>query len=428
MAYDPEMNRRFVELVSDLSTCQDAAEIHSTAARHYAGMFGPFRLYGLLTSDSAFDRWRSLGLANPNDSEPAGLRDDQLPRNVDLDAVAEASGAEVSQIVRMSPALWSFLSDPEQVQVGTTETHPEFVHEIMTLFPLNAQAVMAGTWRRPVGGVGCALLLYDSMQAVAAYADLFRLCVLTTARMAFYPGFAQFLQRQQAVSESLRRNMVHDLKTPLAVIKGYAETILAQDAPEEDSELTEMVAAIVEQTDRMLLDVNDILSPIAEAWEPRLEPFDLCELVQMVVVAERHTARAAKLKFEVHMAADSLVVQADRRKIRRVLENLISNAVKYSLGAGKTVTVRVHSDDTNAYVHVADEGVGMDERHLAAVLSGAGRTTQSPSDVEGHGFGLDSVRRVLEAHGGTLTGSSTVGRGSVFVAQFPIRPSIAATS
>jgi len=428
MANDSELNRRVVELVGALSACQDAAEVHATAAAHYARIFGPFRLYGLLTSDAALDRWRSLGLANPDDPEPVGLRCDELPKNMDLDSLAEAVGADVSQIVRTSPAVWSFLSGQESVVLATTDSHPDFVHEIMAFFPVSAEAVMAATWKRPLGGVGCALLVYDSTQSGAAHADLFRLCVVTTARMAFYPGFAQFLSRQQLVSESLRRNMVHDLKTPLAVIKGYAETIRSQDVPAAESEITEMVAAIVEQADRMLLDVNDILAPIAEAWEPRFERFDLCELVQMVVVAERHTSRAAKLKFEVHMAGDSLIVEADRRKIRRVLENLISNAVKYSAGAGKTVTVRVHSDDTHAYVHVADEGIGMDERHLAAVLSGAGRTGQTPSDVEGHGFGLDSVRRVLEAHGGTLTGSSTLGRGSVFVAQFPIRASTARTT
>jgi signal transduction histidine kinase len=104
-----------------------------------------------------------------------------------------------------------------------------------------------------------------------------------------------------------------------------------------------------------------------------------------------------------------------------VLENLVSNAVKYSPGAGKTVTVALKADDKEVRIAFRDEGIGMNDEQLERIMTEEGRAVDRALGIEGAGFGLDSCRRVLEAHGGQLEASSQPGKGSNFCAVFPRR-------
>jgi signal transduction histidine kinase len=220
---------------------------------------------------------------------------------------------------------------------------------------------------------------------------------------------------------SLRRNIVHDLKTPLTVIRGYAQTMLIPGVVDNLQTQRELLQGIIEQTDRLLDDLKDILMPLDDAWRPQPEEFDLNIVLHQAVIAERHTERAQNHRIQLDAKDGVCKVYLDRRKIRRVLENLVSNAVKYSPGAGKTVTVSLSFDADTVSVSFRDEGIGMNVEQLEKVMAEGGRAVDRSLGIEGAGFGLDSCKRVLEAHGGKLEAVSEPGKGSTFTATFPRR-------
>jgi signal transduction histidine kinase len=239
--------------------------------------------------------------------------------------------------------------------------------------------------------------------------------------MAIYPEMVHEVARTERVGMSLRRNIVHDLKTPVTVIRGYAQTMLIPGVVDDPQTQRELLTGIIEQADRLLDDLKDILVPLDDAWRPQPEEFDLNVVLHQAVIAERHTERAQNHRIQLDAKDGPCVVYVDRRKIRRVLENLVSNAVKYSPGAGKTVTVSLSFDKDTVSVSFRDGGIGMSQEQLERVLAEGGRAVDRSLGIEGSGFGLDSCRRVLEAHGGRLDAVSEPGSGSTFTAVFPRR-------
>jgi signal transduction histidine kinase len=235
-----------------------------------------------------------------------------------------------------------------------------------------------------------------------------------------FDAMVEEAEHLEEIAQSLRRNIVHDLKTPLAVVKGMAETLRHPDIANDPETRSEMVAAIIEQSDRLLDDLSDILVPVDIHYRPEPEEFDLSLMVERAVKNEQHTKRAENHELIVRGTDVPIMVFADSRKIRRVLENLISNAVKYSPGEGKHVTIEVVQDAEEVEVHVQDEGMGMNAEQLNQVLGEGGRALgHELIGIEGTGIGLGSVQLILEAHGGELRALSQPGIGSRFTAIFP---------
>ncbi|RYG28316.1 HAMP domain-containing histidine kinase, partial [bacterium] len=235
--------------------------------------------------------------------------------------------------------------------------------------------------------------------------------------------------RQEKIQQGIRRNIVHDLKTPVTVIKGMGETLTFPEMAEDPTWRDEMVRAIVEQSDRLLDDLKDILQPIDTNYRPDVEEFDLSLLIERVVKSEKHTSRAADHLLVIEGTEAPVMIQGDRRKLRRVYENLLSNAIKYSPGTGKRVIVSLQKrEGDEVAISFQDEGLGMDAEQLRSVLGSGGRIeSHAQMGIEGTGFGLDSVQTVLRAHGGTLEAISQPNQGSTFTAVLPIRITAATT-
>lgn len=231
----------------------------------------------------------------------------------------------------------------------------------------------------------------------------------------------QNAQQMETIAHSLRRNIVHDLKTPVTVIRGCAETLRMQGDDPDPELQQEMLNNIMEQSDLMMDDLRDLLSPVDEHWHPQPESFDLAQLISRVAIAESHTARAAHHQILLEGVDQPLWIRADRRKVRRVIENLLSNAIKYSPDADR-VLIRLSPcpEDASVQMEFIDYGLGMTEEQLQTVLSVGGRVVDHSLNIEGTGFGLSSCRYVLEAHGGALTATSTPGEGSQFTAILPL--------
>jgi PAS domain S-box-containing protein len=213
----------------------------------------------------------------------------------------------------------------------------------------------------------------------------------------------------------------HDMKTPITVIRGSAELLLRRlSGGEGDRKALEADAAlIVEHVDQLsellttLFDVSSLEAGLLSI-SPRLT--DLGALARDVSEGMRSTARHHLEVF----ADQSVVGEWDERRIRQVLVNLLSNALKYSL-EGSTVTVSVAADERGATVRVRDEGLGLDGTELAQLFR-RGYRAESARNVTGAGLGLYFSNGIVAAHGGRMWAESLGhGQGSTFCFTLPLR-------
>jgi PAS domain S-box-containing protein len=212
----------------------------------------------------------------------------------------------------------------------------------------------------------------------------------------------------------------HELKTPVALIKGYAGTLSREDAEWGRQTVRESLAVIEEEADRLtelidnLLDVSRLQ---AGALKLEIGFVDVARLAEKTV--EKFRTQTTRHTFAMDFPADLPIVPGDEMRLRQVLDNLLSNAIKYSPDGGR-IRVSGRADDRQVYVAVTDEGVGIPEDEQENVFdrfyrvrSGVGQRTK------GAGLGLFLVKAVVEAHGGRVWVESQPGHGSTFVFTLP---------
>lgn len=226
-----------------------------------------------------------------------------------------------------------------------------------------------------------------------------------------------------ATNETQRRRLVndvaHELRTPLANVRGYLEAALDGVAPADD----QLLASLHEEA-LLLQRLVDDLQTLALAEAHRLvlhrESVDLAALADQVAVAHSHQADTTGVGLVVERQGDEpTVVHADPGRVRQALGNLVSNALRHST-AGDQVNVRVRADATEAIAEVADTGVGIAPEELPHVFDRFWRAdTSRTRDTGGSGLGLAICSHLVEAHGGTVGVTSTLGEGSVFTIRLP---------
>jgi len=216
--------------------------------------------------------------------------------------------------------------------------------------------------------------------------------------------------------------VAHDLRNPLGAIQGYAEMILDEHEMNRE-EIDSCVSRIHETARRMgdmvrnLLDANRIERGDLEV---RLTAVDLGPLVRKL--ADSYHARAAakhqNLLFEEENAP--LVALADPNQVLQVIENLISNAVKYS-PQGKDILVRLARVDGMVRCQVTDQGPGLSAEDQKKLFGKFARLSAKPTgDEHATGLGLSIVKRMVEAMNGRVWCESELGKGATFVAAFPV--------
>jgi len=412
---------KMLDLITDLGDCEDSRQILVAATRRFRQLFGDYNLYGLLLHDVESDIWSAIALENPYGEHWGGVVHDDLPAATDTDELARRLGRNVTHRLTHDPHLVEHLVEQSTAFVANDNV---LAVRLAGLFGSPSRTLLATSWKRPGNSVHGWLVLgyHEPVRIETDFLRLFVTAAEVTSRMAMYPFLIDFVNRTEKINVSIRRNIVHDLKTPLTVIRGYAETLNLPEFDDDPNMRREMVAGIVESADRLLVDLKDILEPVDRAWTPQREEFDIAMMVHKVVMAERHTERSRGHDIVLQGADKPILIQADLRKVRRVIENLLSNAVKYSPGVGKQVLVNLVQGDTEVAVVVQDQGLGMTAEQLEKVMSDGGRVVDASLGIEGSGFGLDSTRRVLTAHGGRLEAKSQSGQGSTFVAFLPMQP------
>ena len=214
----------------------------------------------------------------------------------------------------------------------------------------------------------------------------------------------------------------HELKTPLAVLRADVERAMM-----ESSSQNERMVALEEalQETRRMSDLVESLLTLARADEGRFdlhrEPVELAELVQEVYETALILGEAQGVTVNLPFTAD-VVVMADRTRLRQLFLNLVTNAIKYTPAGGK-VELGVGRHPDNVTFAVRDTGIGIsaaDFPHIFERFWRADRVRSRMSERGGFGLGLAISQWIAQAHGGTLTASSRLGRGSLFTVTLPL--------
>jgi signal transduction histidine kinase len=229
------------------------------------------------------------------------------------------------------------------------------------------------------------------------------------------------LEEMDCLKDEFIQNVSHELRSPLALIRGYAEMLDAGELGEIPPDQRQPVSIIARRA-RMLSDlVKDITLILeAEVSPPDPEPVPLDELVRNAVEDFQVEIEQAELTLLAESAPDLPPVSGAYTYMRRVLDNLIGNAVKFT-PAGGTITVRLRQESNEVALEVSDTGVGIpadkQERIFERFYQVDGSARRRHGGV---GLGLALVKEIVEAYGGRVIVQSEVNEGSTFTAYVPI--------
>lgn len=224
------------------------------------------------------------------------------------------------------------------------------------------------------------------------------------------------LREQEQLREDLARMISHDLRAPLGVI--LAQSRLIGRRAESPEALRARVDAIATSAQRMAVMLNDLVeSALLEAGKLRLELEPVDAVAMVTDLRSRLAAPFDGERIRIEAAPGVPKALADANRIERVLVNLLTNALKYS-APDTEVVVRVAADAGQVVLDVVDQGQGIAPADLPHLFERYFRAVGT-SRFEGMGVGLYAARRLVEAHGGTISASSVQGRGSVFRVRLP---------
>jgi signal transduction histidine kinase len=217
-------------------------------------------------------------------------------------------------------------------------------------------------------------------------------------------------------------NMSHELRTPLNAIIGFSEVLSERMFGEVNEKQAEYLGDILESGRHLLSLINDILDlSKIEAGRMELEPseFDLPSAIDNALTLVRERAQRRMIALGRTVDEGLGTIRGDERKVKQVLLNLLSNALKFTPEGGH-VDVRAEVRDGVAEISVHDTGVGIAPEDQEAVFEEFRQVGTASKKTEGTGLGLAISRKFVELHGGRMWVTSQVGTGSTFTFTLPL--------
>ncbi|MEP7149884.1 MAG: HAMP domain-containing sensor histidine kinase [Acidobacteriota bacterium] len=230
--------------------------------------------------------------------------------------------------------------------------------------------------------------------------------------------------RRSEQHDAFLNSVTHELKTPIASIKLYLDTLRSRDlAPEKRDEFYKVMLS---DTDRLLQTVEQVLDAGSSREKKRqmsIEKLDLATVLSEAVEIVRSRYNLDENIVRMSETGDGLEVLGDAADLRTVFVNLIDNAVKYS-GGDRRISIRAKRTTLNKKVDIfiRDNGVGIPTGELKRIFKRFYRVqNESAKETKGTGLGLAIVRSIIEKHGGKIKADSKgEGRGSTFIVQLPL--------
>jgi len=282
-----------------------------------------------------------------------------------------------------------------------------------------------------------AVLHAESPRVGAFGEDELRLCTTIAGHLGMTLENARLYHRLEAQAAELSRaydelqeinrrrgqvvqNVGHELRTPISLIRGYAELLAERELGPVLDEQQDALQVIREQSAVLTrLIYNLTMLQAVPGQTLALVPLPVADVVRQIPIKFRRAAEKAGIRFREDVPQGLPVVQGDRERLGLVFSHLVDNAIKFSPSGG-TVTLRARADQDAVYVSVADEGIGIAPEHLSRIFQRFyqvdGTTTRR---FGGMGVGLALVSEIVEAHGGTVSVESQVGEGTTFTVAFP---------
>lgn len=221
--------------------------------------------------------------------------------------------------------------------------------------------------------------------------------------------------------ESLRRDFVsnvsHELKTPLAAISAYTETLLdgALDDPAINRGFVSRIEEHAERLNRLILDLLELARLEADDSVFEIEVVDIGKVMQTSITDHLNIARSKNVSLTATPAPESIWGLADPGGLRTIIDNLIDNAIKYTPQAGQ-INVRYWRDGGWVCIEVQDTGVGIAKEHQSRIFERFFRVDRARSrEVGGTGLGLSIVKHLCQLFGGEVKVTSRLGQGSCFL-------------
>lgn len=291
-------------------------------------------------------------------------------------------------------------ADPEQTVVETSFA------SLFSFWRVVAEVDMSGVKSRA------------RIEAIA-FSGITLITVLVIGISIFF--IAIYIQQEKNTSK-IKSEMVstvsHELKTPVALIRMYTETLL-MDRIRESAKKSNYYHIIIEACDRLNLIINNILdfSQIEKGIKKyHFSKHSFQQTVQQLLETYSHYIRHQGFMFNFSIAHELPPFCFDKVAITQALGNLLDNAMKFS-GTEKRIDVRLGREDGFAVVTVADRGIGMDRETIGSIFKPYFRAQPA---FRGTGIGLSLVKHAIDAHNGSITVESKIGAGSVFTIRLPI--------
>jgi signal transduction histidine kinase len=231
------------------------------------------------------------------------------------------------------------------------------------------------------------------------------------------------LQEDDRLRRELVTNVSHDLRTPLASMQGYIETLIIKDSALDAGtrkQYLEIARRHATHLNRLIQDLFELSMLDSRSVTPEFERFPLAELIHDVVQEFELQAREANVTLEVNPPDESVSVYADISLIQRVLENLVGNALKHTPAGGK-VSISVQHSAAAVGVSVADTGSGIAEEALPHIFERFYKAAQDDERATGSmGLGLAITKRILELHSSEISVVTKARQGTRFHFDLPL--------
>ena len=235
--------------------------------------------------------------------------------------------------------------------------------------------------------------------------------------VAVFNDLVRRVRSQRESQLQFLAGVAHDLRTPLNAIKLSAEYLDTANLDEEERSTLDAIKRQVSQLDRQVGDLLDTTRVESGQLELKIRQEDLRPIVEHCIQVFR--GWSARHSIRITLPDAPALCDCDSTRIGQVINNLLSNALKYSPSGGD-VSVELSSDQTCAFVKVADQGIGIAPEDLQHIFEPFRRTSTTRETIPGVGLGLSVSKRIAEAHNGSIEVSSIRGAGSTFTLRLPL--------